>query len=153
MLLCKAIISHFGQACAVVCCQCLALVACCLPSSRWQARSQAEFLWRAVQPFLMDDVLYNMAVYLGFMFLPIDCLLPGVKVEALPCVLFSDVLVGEGEWYVLKKLRFPCPKPTDFLQCSKIILIKLTQSQLNSVQLAYSESWLTHAMKMKSFLI
>lgn len=39
-----------GLASVVACCQRWALVACCLPSSCWQAGSQAE-LWRTVQPF------------------------------------------------------------------------------------------------------
>jgi len=38
-----------------------------------------------------------MAVYLGFMVLPIACLLPGVRVEVLLCVCFSDVL-GKKEF-------------------------------------------------------
>lgn len=96
--------------------------------------------WALVACSSLDAVLYSMAVYLGFMFFA--CF--QVSQWKLCCVFFSAMLWGKeekkellwegkkGRWYNFLKLRFRCPKPTYFLQCHKINLIKWASGQLVS---------------------
>lgn len=145
MLLYKAIISHFGHGWASQCGRLLPALSAnrLLPAILVLAGVKPGWIFvedSAAVPSMQHRtgaVLYNLAVYLGFMVLPTAHLLPGVKVEALLCMLFSDVLgkkefpwQGKREAYGFLKLRFPCSKTTDFLRCHKIIPNKWTQSRL-----------------------
>lgn len=96
--------------------------------------------WALVAYSPLDAVLYIMAVYLGFMFF----LCFQVSKWKHCCLFFSNVMGKkkknkgvflrreEKEMEQLLKLRFPCPKPTNFLQCQKINLSKRTSVQLVS---------------------
>ena len=57
----------------------------------------------------------------------------------------------EGSGFL--KLRFPCPKTTDFLWCHKITEIKWTQSHLNFCPASLYWELANHEMKMNSFLL